>query len=68
VVERGLSGKLEDFSPEDSFKEEEEGELDNLRLSALEKLHFLDGVRLTGGAVSDVDRFPKLGLYCCDWR
>jgi hypothetical protein len=66
VAERGLRGKLDDFRPDDSFKEEDEGELDSLILSALEKLHFFDGVRVTGGAESEADRFPKLGLYCCD--
>lgn len=67
-MKRGLRGKLKDFSPEDSFKEEEEGELDNLILSAFEKLHFLDGVRLTCEGESEADMFPRLGLCCCDCR
>jgi hypothetical protein len=68
LAECGLRGKLEDFRPDDSFKEEDEGELDNLILSAFEKLHFLDGVLATGTAVSEVNRFQELELYCCDCR
>jgi hypothetical protein len=54
VTERGLRGKL------DFWLDADEGELDNLRFRALEKLHFFEGVLGTLGA----DSLVKSDGYC----
>jgi hypothetical protein len=57
VIERGLSGKPD-------FWLDDEGELESLRLRALEKLHFFDGVLKTAEADSDSDCTPgKSGMF-----
>jgi hypothetical protein len=46
VTDRGLKGKP------DFWLDEDEGEPDNLRFKALEKLHFFEGVLRTVGGTS----------------
>lgn len=50
VTDRGLNGKDDGF-----WLEEDDGDPDNLRLSALEKLHFFEGVLRTVGTGSFVE-------------
>jgi hypothetical protein len=58
-MDRGLSGKADVLPVEGecslSFIDESEGELDSLMFSALEKLHFFEGVLVTAGAVSGAE-------------
>jgi hypothetical protein len=54
VTERGLKGNV------DFWLDADEGELDNLRFRALEKLHFFEGVL----GITETDSLAEFDGYC----